>query len=86
MKAKSLLVPALMALSLSSCVTWGKYEQLEATLNQQKKEHAITRQELLDLKDEYAALQRQYQQHHSRHSQPNHELFRRSGNRRFMQR
>ena len=62
MKAKSLLVPALMALSLSSCVTWGKYEQLEATLNQQKKEHAITRQELLDMKDEYAALQRQYQQ------------------------
>lgn len=62
MKIKILLVPALMTLCFSSCVTLGKYEQLEATLNQQKKEHAITRQELLDMKDEYAAMQRQFQQ------------------------
>ncbi|MDO4217614.1 MAG: OmpA family protein [Bacteroidales bacterium] len=62
MKIKILFVPALMTLCFSSCVTLGKYEQLEATLNQQKKEHAITRQELLDMKDEYAAMQRQFQQ------------------------
>lgn len=62
MKSKAVISVALMGTLFSSCVTLGKYEQLEATLNKQKKEHAITRQELLDMKDEYDAMQRQFQQ------------------------
>lgn len=62
MKISTFTLFVMGCIAFSSCVTMGKYESLEATLNTQKKEHAITRQELLDLKDEYAALQRQFQQ------------------------
>lgn len=58
---KHTLLIALAALSLTSCVTLGKYESLEATNNKLKKEHNVTRQELLDLKEEHATLQRQQQ-------------------------
>lgn len=59
---KTLLILGLGATMLSSCVTLGKYEALEATNNQIRKEHYVTRQELLDLQEEYSTLQRQYQQ------------------------
>ena len=55
------LLLALATLTLTSCVTLGKYEALEATNNKIKKEHYVTRQELLDLKEEHATLQRQHQ-------------------------
>lgn len=58
---KHFVIIGLGALSLSSCVTLGKYEALEATNNAIKKEHNVTRQELFDLKEEYATLQRQFQ-------------------------
>lgn len=58
---KHFVIIGLAALSLSSCVTLGKYEALEATNNAIKKEHNVTRQELFDLKEEYATLQRQFQ-------------------------
>lgn len=58
---KNIILIATAALTLSSCVTLGKYEALEATNNKIKKEHNVTRQELLDLKEEYSTLQRQFQ-------------------------
>lgn len=58
---RHIVIIALAMLTMSSCVTLGKYEALEASLNKQKKEHNVTRQELLDLKDELSTLQRQYQ-------------------------
>lgn len=61
MKKTTFLFVSLVALTLSSCVTLGKYEALEATNNKLRKEHNVTRQELLDLKEEHATLQRQFQ-------------------------
>lgn len=58
---KTIVIAVLGAALFSSCVTLGKYEAMEAKANQTKKEHNVTRQELLDLKEEYAALQRQFQ-------------------------
>ena len=58
---RSLILIGLCTSLCSSCVTLGKYEALEATNNMLKKEHNVTRQELQDMKDEYASLQRQFQ-------------------------
>ena len=58
---RHIILFALATLTLTSCVTLGKYEALEAANNKVKKEHNVTRQELHDLKEEHATLQRQYQ-------------------------
>ena len=58
---RTLILIGLCASLCTSCVTLGKYEALEASNNMLKKEHNVTRQELQDMKDEYASLQRQFQ-------------------------
>ncbi len=62
MKFKPLLLMGMGAILCSSCVTLGKYEALQATNNQLKKEHNVTRQELADMRGENAELLRQNQQ------------------------
>ena len=58
---KSFIFAGLISASLASCVTLGKYEALEATNNQIKKEHNITKQELIEMREENSELLRQNQ-------------------------
>ena len=56
---KVFVVAGLCCLGLSSCVTMGKYQMLENSLNQMKKEHNVTRQELMEMREENTELLRQ---------------------------
>lgn len=58
---KILIIASLSSLAFGSCVTLGKYEALEATNNQIKKEHNITKQELIEMREENSELLRQNQ-------------------------
>ncbi|MBR1643892.1 MAG: OmpA family protein [Bacteroidales bacterium] len=58
---KVFVVAGLCCLGLSSCVTMGKYQMLENSLNQMKKEHNVTRQELMEMREENTELLRQNQ-------------------------
>lgn len=58
---KTILLIGLSALTLSSCVTLGKYEALESKNAQLRREFNTSQSELSDLRDENAELQRQNQ-------------------------
>ena len=53
-----LIIMSLATLTLSSCVTLGKYEDLETRYNQTVKDRNLAKRELKELKDENAELQR----------------------------
>lgn len=57
MKRLSVII-ALASLLLTSCVTLGKYEDLESRYNQTVKDRNLAKRELKELKDENAELQR----------------------------
>ena len=58
---KTLLIGALASLCLTSCVTLSEHEDLLAKYEQTSKQYSLTQQELLELKEENAALTRQNQ-------------------------
>ena len=58
---KILFLGSLVAISLSSCVTLTEHESLQAKYDQTSKQYNLTQQELLELKEENAALARQNQ-------------------------
>lgn len=58
---KIAIFASLAAVMFTSCVTLGKYEALESTNNHIRKEWNMTKQELAEMKDENAELQRQNQ-------------------------
>ena len=58
---KHIILVAFAALTLSSCVTLGKYEALESKNAQMRREYNTAQSELSDLRDENANLQRQTQ-------------------------
>ncbi len=58
---KGIIITGLSALLLTSCVTLGKYEELELKNTQLRREFNTTQSELSDLRDENAELQRQNQ-------------------------
>ena len=55
---KILIAVALASLGFTSCVTLGKYEDLESRYNQVTKDRNLAKRELKELKDENAELQR----------------------------
>ena len=63
---KSMLLVCMAALACSSCVTLGKYEELESRNVQLRRDINATQSELNDLRDENADLQRQNQALNSR--------------------
>lgn len=58
---KAVLILAIGSVLLSGCVTLGKYEALESTNSHIRKEWNMTKQELSELQEEAAELQRQNQ-------------------------
>lgn len=58
---KTLIIAGLAALTLSSCVSLSEMEALQVKYDQTSKQYNLTRQELLELKEENAALARQNQ-------------------------
>ncbi|MBQ9638883.1 MAG: OmpA family protein [Bacteroidales bacterium] len=58
---RPLLLVLAGALLCTSCVTFGKYDALEATHNQLKKEYNVARQELSEIRQENSELLRQNQ-------------------------
>jgi FtsZ-binding cell division protein ZapB len=58
---KYLLFAVLASITMTSCVTLGKYEDLESRYNQTVKDRNLAKRELKELKDENAELQRQNQ-------------------------
>ena len=55
---RQFIIIALAMLGLTSCVTLGKYEDLETRYNQTVKDRNLSKRELKELKDENAELQR----------------------------
>ena len=55
---RQFIIIALAMLGLNSCVTLGKYEDLETRYNQTVKDRNLSKRELKELKDENAELQR----------------------------
>lgn len=53
-----ILFAALASIAMTSCVTLGKYEDLETRYNQTVKDRNLAKRELKELKDENAELQR----------------------------
>ena len=58
---KLLLIGTIATLGLTSCVTLSEHEDLLARYEQTSKQYSLTQQELLELKEENAALTRQNQ-------------------------
>ena len=58
---KYFLFAVLASLLMTSCVTLGKYEDLESRYNQTVKDRNLAKRELKELRDENAELQRQNQ-------------------------
>lgn len=58
---KILLIGTVAALGLTSCVSLSEHEDLQAKYDQTSKQYNLTQQELLELKEENAALARQNQ-------------------------
>ena len=58
---KIIFLGSVVAISLSSCVTLTEHESLQAKYDQTSKQYNLTQQELLELKEENAALARQNQ-------------------------
>ncbi|MBO7100623.1 MAG: OmpA family protein [Bacteroidales bacterium] len=58
---KTLLIGTIASLCLTSCVTLSEHEDLLAKYEQTSKQYSLTQQELLELKEENAALTRQNQ-------------------------
>lgn len=58
---KLFIALALASMALTSCVTLGKYEDLESRYNQVTKDRNLAKRELKEIKDENAELQRQNQ-------------------------
>lgn len=56
---KTLIIGALAALTLSSCVSLSEHENLQAQYDQTSKQYKLTKQELEEIKEENAALTRQ---------------------------
>ena len=58
---KLAIIAGLSCLLLSSCVTLGKYEDLDARYREATKDKNLAKRELKEIKDENAELQRQNQ-------------------------
>ena len=58
---RTILLGAVAALGLTSCVSLSEHEDLQAKYDQTSKQYNLTQQELLELKEENAALARQNQ-------------------------
>lgn len=58
---RSLILIAVASVAMTSCVTYGRYQALESSEQQLRKEINSTKNELSDLRDENAELQRQNQ-------------------------
>ena len=61
MKKKKLILAAAAAVAFSSCVSLSEMEALEARYEQTSRQYNLTQQELVELKEENAALSRQNQ-------------------------
>ena len=66
---KLLLIGTIATLGLTSCVTLSEHEDLLARYEQTSKQYSLTQQELLELKEENAALTRQNQSFNTDYSE-----------------